>query len=305
MRTIRNIMLVTATVIAIGTSVAAQQFREVIALPTGFQPEGIAVGSGPTFFVSSIPTGAIYRGDLRTGRGAVLVPAQPGRAAFGLAVDARQRLFVAGATTGQAYVYDARTGAEIAVYQLAPGQPTAVNDVVITKDAAWFTDSFRPVLYRIPIAPNGTLGGQGDVEEVPLTGDFVQQAGFNANGIDASPNGNTLIIVQFNTGKLFRVDPVTGTTVEVELSGGDVVFGDGIRLDGKRLYVVQIFLNRVAVIDLARDFRSGNIVEYLSSPALDVPTTIAVMGHWLYAVNARFGTPNPESADYEIVRVSK
>jgi hypothetical protein len=113
------------------------------------------------------------------------------------------------------------------------------------------------------------------------------------------------VVVQFNTGKLFRVDPDTGTAVEVALSGGDVMFGDGIRLEGKRLYVVQNFLNRVAVIDLARDFRSGTIVEYLSSPALDVPTTLAERGHWLYTVNARFGTPNPESAAYDVVRLSK
>ena len=41
---------------------------------------------------------------------------------------------------------------------------------------------------------------------MPLTGDIVYQAGFNVNGIDATPNGKRLIIVQSNTGQLFKVN---------------------------------------------------------------------------------------------------
>ncbi len=79
---------------------------------------------GPTFYVASLATGAIYRGDARTGEGSVVVPALPGRSACGVKYDPRgDRLFVAGSATGQAYVYDASTGATIAVYQLA--DPTA------------------------------------------------------------------------------------------------------------------------------------------------------------------------------------
>ncbi len=73
-----------------------------------------------------------------------------------------------------------------------------VNDVALTNDAAWLTDSFRAVLYRIPLARNGTLVGQSDVQEVSLTGDFELAGGFNANGIDATPDGKTLIAVQTN-----------------------------------------------------------------------------------------------------------
>lgn len=72
----------------------------MIPLPDGFQPEGIAVGTGTTFYVGSIPTGAVYRGDLRTGEGEVLVPAQTGRAAIGLKYHERAGLlFVAGGPT--------------------------------------------------------------------------------------------------------------------------------------------------------------------------------------------------------------
>jgi sugar lactone lactonase YvrE len=306
MPAIRMLTLLISFSVLVSQPASARSFPDVIALPTGFQPEGIAVGRGHTFFVGSIPTGAVYRGDLRTGEGAVLVQPQPGRRAIGLDVDRRNRIFVAGGPTGQAYVYDGDTGEPLAAYQLAPGPQTFVNDVVVTRDGAWFTDSFRPVLYRVPIARNGTLGTQADVQEVPLGGDFVFQPGaFNANGIDATPNGRTLVIVQSSTGQVFGVDPDTGFADRIELAGGNVAFGDGLLLDGKTLYVVQNQLNRVAVVDLASDLGSGTIIGHLTHPALDVPTTIAEFGRRLYVVNARFGTPNPELAAYSVVQLDK
>jgi hypothetical protein len=43
----------------------------------------------------------------------------------------------------------------------------------------------------------------------------------------------------------------------------------------------------------------------ITNPAFDVPTTIARFGNALYAVNARFGTPEPNSATYTAVRVER
>jgi sugar lactone lactonase YvrE len=283
---------------------ATTSWPETIPLPTGFQPEGIDIGNGHAFYVGSIPTGAVYRGDLRTGTGAVLVPAQAGRAAIGLDLSDK-RLFVAGGATGRAWVYDARSGAALASYQLAAGTPTFVNDVVVTRDAAWFTESQGAVLYRVPIGPDGTLGSQADVETVPLTGDFELAPGFNVNGIDATPRGDTLVIVQSNLGRLYTVDAATGEADLIELAGGDVMFGDGILLDGKTLYAVQNQLNRVAVVKLLRDLGTGTITGHLTDPDLDVPTTIAEFGKALYVVNARFGVPDPAAQAYSVVRLER
>ncbi len=223
--------------------------------------------------------------------------------AAGIKVDARERIFVAGAFTGQAYVHDARTGTTLAEYQLGTPGATMVNDVALTNDAAWLTDSFRAVLYRIPLARNGTLGGQSEVQEVPLTADFELASGFNANGIDATPDGKTLIAVQTNLGRLYRIDPATGAADRIELSGGDVAFGDGLLLAGRTLYVVQNELDRIAVVRLSPDLRSGTIVDHLTHSALDVPATIAKHGNRLYTVNARFGIPAPETAPYAVVQL--
>jgi sugar lactone lactonase YvrE len=269
----------------------AEAFPQHIPLPNGFQPEGIAVGTGHTFYVGSIPTGAIYRGDLRTGQGAILNPGSEGASSVGLAVDQRSRVWVAGGSTGTARVIDGRTGAVLASYQLTTAAATFVNDVVTTQHAAYFTDSINPVLYRVPL-------DLGPATTIPLTGDLVYQEGFNVNGVDATPDGRTLFLVQSNTGLVFTVDAVSGVARAVDLGEERVTFGDGLLLEGKRLYVVQNRLNVVAVVDLAPHLRSGRVVARITNSDFDVPTTIARFGSRLYVVNARFGTESPSSAPY-------
>jgi sugar lactone lactonase YvrE len=290
--------------VAMIAAAPAKAFPDVIPLPDGFQPEGIAVGQGSTFYVGSIPTGAIYRGDLRTGEGEILVPAQTGRAAIGLKYDERTGLlFVAGGPTGFAYIYDGETGANVAEIQLTTAD-SFINDVVITRDAAYFTNSRQPILYRVPLEENGELPASPTVEEIPLSGDYVfVPNAFNANGIAATPNGKTLIIVNSADGALYNVDPTTGVATRIDLGGASVPNGDGILLQGKTLYVVQNRLNQIAVVELNSDLTAGTITETLTDPDFRVPTTIARFGNALYAVNARFGTPPTPDTEYEVVRV--
>jgi hypothetical protein len=290
--------VVTLTV-ASGVAAAAPSYPATIPLPRGFQPEGIAIRAN-TFYVGSIPTGAVYRGNLRTGLGAVLVEGQTGRAAIGVAVDNRNRLFVAGGPTGKAFVYNARTGADIASYELGTG---FINDVVVTRTGAYFTNSNRAELYRIPIGNGGRLGST--VQTIPLTGAFQLQLGFNENGIDATANGRWLVIVQSNAGKLFRVNPTTGATTEIALAGESVPNGDGILLAGKTLYVVQNQLTRIAVFRVDAALTAGRLVTRITDGRFAVPTTIDDLGRRLYAVNARFGAPTPATTDYQVVQVRK
>jgi hypothetical protein len=285
--------------VASGVAAAAPSYPATIPLPRGFQPEGIAIRAN-TFYVGSIPTGAVYRGNLRTGLGAVLVEGQTGRAAIGVAVDNRNRLFVAGGPTGKAFVYNARNGADIASYELGTG---FINDVVVTRTGAYFTNSNRAELYRIPIGNGGRLGST--VQTIPLTGAFQLQMGFNANGIDATANGRWLVIVQSNAGKLFRVNPTTGATTEIALGGESVPNGDGILLAGKSLFVVQNQLNRIAVFRVDAALTTGRFVTRITDGRFAVPTTIDDLGRRLYAVNARFGAPTPATTDYQVVQVRK
>ncbi|HEX2990992.1 MAG TPA: hypothetical protein VHO49_09955 [Anaerolineales bacterium] len=302
-RILISLLVVVLSLIAVGGVLAAPGL-EVIPLPDGFAPEGIASGRGSTFYVGSIPTGAIYQGDFLTGEGELLVEPQEGRAAIGLKFDPRSGyLFVAGGPTGEAYVYDTETGATVAVLTLSE-DPSFINDVVITRDAAYFTNSFQQEIYRVPLERNGQLSSTEEVETITLSGDYQFTPGaFNANGIAATPNGDTLIIVNSTEGALYNVDPETGEATRIDLGGGSVPAGDGILLHGKTLYVVQNQLNQVAVIELNSDFTAGTIVETITSERFRVPTTIARFGSSLYVVNARFGTPVTPETDYDVVQV--
>ncbi len=289
---------------------AAPAFPDNIALPNGWAPEGIATGRGTDFYVGSLANGGIYKGDLRTGEGDILVEGVDGRSIVGIKVDTRTNyIFASGRTSGKAFVFDATTGDLMAEYQLTNTTPSFINDVVVTRDAAYFTNSQQPELYRLPLGPGGSLPAAGDVEVIPLSGDYEQVTGFNANGIDATPNGKTLIIVQSATGYLFTVDPNTGIATRIAVTGGEhgglVPSGDGILLLGKTLYVVQNQLNKIAVIDVNLAANTGTVTDYIRDTAFRVPTTIAAFGKSLYAVNARFGTPATPDTDYDVVRVDR
>jgi sugar lactone lactonase YvrE len=202
-------------------------------------------------------------------------------------------------------VVDARTGVVLASYQLATPQASFVNDVVLTRDAAWFTDSLNPVLYKLPFGRGGTLPTAAEVVRVPLTGAIQYGPGNNANGIARTPNGRALLIVQSNTGLLFRVDPATGVTTAVDLGGENVINGDGLLVVGRTLYVVQNRLNTVAVFRLDRDGRQARFVQRVTDPRFDVPTTVAAYRNRLYLPNARFTTEATPDTPYSVVSIPR
>src|SRR5688572_23555329 len=219
-------------------------FPDLIPLPADFGPEGIAVGRGHTFYVGSLaPTtlGQILVGNLRTGTLEELVP-PTGRIAAGMKVDPRTNfLYVAGGTSGRGTIYDAESGAEIASYQFQPPGVNGLNDVVVTHQAAYFTDTNRPFLYRIGLSPNGD---PEDGTVIPLPANFGVRGGCTVgpgprgNGIAATPNGKYLVQVRMSEGQLYRTDTETLTLVPIALTGGDfaggapVCSGDGLLLDG-------------------------------------------------------------------------
>ncbi len=305
---------VIATVIAVVLGAAparAGPFPDSVPLPDDFAPEGIAVGAGSTFYVGSLTTGDIYRGDLRSAAGGVFIDAPPGRAAVGLKADQAHRLlFVAGGATGAADVYDLRSGARVATYQFAPSGEALLNDVVLTGHGAYFTDSFNPVLYRIPIGSRGTLG-QGST--IALTGPAatIVPGAPNLNGIEATPDGSTLIVNHTALGQLFTVDPATGESETIDVDGLTAGTLDGLLLAGRQLWIVENFANRLVQVTLSPDLTSGAITSVISSSLFRVPTTVAEHGDRLAVVNGRFdlglpppfGSGAPPGTDFDVVLV--
>lgn len=266
----------------------AAQVTGRIDLPNGFQPEGIHVSADGTFYAGSLVDGTIVAGDVRTGASHVLVTPPAGRISVGMEVH-DGLLYVAGGPTG-AFVYDATTGATVRAFGVGAG--AFVNDVVVTRDAAWFTNSFDSVLYRLPLS--GGLPGT-DLQTIPLSGDFTLEAGFNLNGIETTPGGRWLISVQSNTGDLFRIDPATGETARIDLGSDSLVAGDGLLRVGATLYVGRN-TNVVDVVRLDGRSRSGRMTDEITSPDFDVPTTLGRHGSRLYVIQARFDVlPTPDT----------
>ncbi|MGW6727118.1 SMP-30/gluconolactonase/LRE family protein [Nocardia sp. NPDC055029] len=298
---------VAATVLMPSHRAAAEDplFPTTIALPAGFQAEGVAIGSLPIAYFGSMADGSIYRANLVTGHGDLLTRG-PGTQALGLRLDDRGRLFVAGGTGGDFRVVDAWTGAVLATYHFATGPQTFVNDMVLTPEGAWVTDSFAPVLYHLPIGPDGALPPPDAVVRIPLTGDIDYVPGaFNANGIVRTPDGTGLLIVQSVTGQLFRVDPTTGLARRVDLGGESLTDGDGLLLQDTTLFAVQNRRNAIAMITLDPAGTVGTLDRRITDPRFDVPATIAAYGDRLYLPNARFGTAPTPNTPYSAVAVDR
>lgn len=290
--------------VSLAPMAAAQQpFPDVIPLPDGFAPEGIAVGKGSTFYVGSLANGAIYRGDLRTGEGEVVVP-NSGGPAVGIEVDAKGRVWVAGGPAGTGTIYDGDTGAILANYQFTAPGASFVNDVVVTRDAAYFTDSnpmqpngAQPQLFKVEIS--AATGPSATFETLPV--DAPNIAFPNLNGIETTPDGSALILAHASNAALYRYDPDSGDTTLVDLGGASLPNGDGLIRRGITLYVVQNFLNQVSALTLSPDGTSATIAKSYTSGDFDIPTTAGLFGSGLYAVNARFSTPT--ATTFDVVRV--
>lgn len=274
-------------------------FPATFPLPDGWRPEGIAIGPGPFAYVGSLADGSIYRADLRTGQGGVISQG-PGTPSVGLKTDWKGRLFVAGGSAGDARVVDTRSGKVLAEYQFVTGT-SFINDVVLAGGAAWFTNSLEAALYKVPLGRHGAL--PDEAQRLALTGDLQIGEGNNANGIAPTPDGRALLIVQSNTGGLFRADPSTGVTQAVDLGGETLENGDGLLLEGRTLYVVQNRLNTVAVLKMNSSGTSARVVERITSEGFDVPTTVAAFHGRLYLPNARFTTTPTPTTTYNVVSI--
>ena len=323
-----NKKLILATLVLAAWSLPAQTalagdkpFAKIVPVLTGSASEGFAIGKGPTAYNSS-PDGSIYKVDLRSGQGQVLVGVQDPEDCFklGMRVDDRTNyLFVAGCVYGNAFVYDADTGALIMEYQLnTSAEFGLINDLTITNDAVYFTDSFRPVLYRLPLSKNGGLPlDPGAATEIPLPSEFTNDDPFccTGNGIVSTPNGKTLIIGHSNLARLYRLDTASGDVDQIAVDGPLSGFLDGIAMQGDTLYIMTpydfpgppVSVDRIQVVQLDKGYLSGTLVQTITDPEnLDGVASGAIFGSSLYVNNARYASvpfPAPSDAPFWVTRL--
>jgi sugar lactone lactonase YvrE len=126
------------------------------------------------------------------------------------------------AGSGMGTIFNAESGDVVASDQFQTS-PTFINDVVLTHEAAYFTDTQAPFLYRVALGPAGTPAI--DATPIPLPGTF------RTSGIAVTPNGEHLFVVDGGTAQLYRIDTATHTPVLVDLGGDTLANADGLLLD--------------------------------------------------------------------------
>jgi Cu-Zn family superoxide dismutase len=250
-------------------------------------PEGIAVGKHGTFYVSTTGDGTIYSGSLGSDTVTPFITGD-GTAAVGIKVR-KGKLYVAGGPSGLIKVYDLTTKALVASFDT--GQGGFLNDLIVTRRGDVFvTDSFRPMIWHV--TAEQVKAGTGTPQGLDVSGSITFAVNqFNLNGI-VQKDKRRLIVVQSNTGQLWRIDLAKGLDAIkkiVEITGVSVPGGDGMILDRGRLVVVQggppAQLN---FVKLKHGARKGKSVRTQTSPNLHGPSTVARDGKFYLVVNADF-----------------
>lgn len=255
-------------------------------------------------YVGSTEDGSVYRA-AADGREAevFLAGGEDGRdAVTGLTVDqGRDLLLVAGRDTGRVFAHALGDGDLVGVARVPGDGRTLVNDVVVVRDAAYVTDSFRPTLYRVALSVDGIGAPEPwlDLDETPVP---FKDGVFNLNGITVTPDGSALLTVHYDTGRLFRVDLGDRSVTEVDLGGELLPNGDGIEVDGSTLHAVSS--GRIVVADLADDAASGEVVDVIDGD-WRFPTTIALRDDDILVVNSQLDMAGGEQgADLPFVVTS-
>ena len=257
--------------------------------PAG-NPEGVAFDKRTkSFFVGVTADGAIYRGTLGSDTVAPYVAGGTGKAAVGLKVK-RGKLYVAGGPTGSITVYDIATKAQVAKFETGSGG--FLNDLQVTRNGdVYVTDSFRPTLWHVTAAQVAAGSGTPqalDVSAIPYEGGGA----FNVNGIVAK-NARTLVVVDTNSGKLFRIrlggDGASIKRID-EITGANVPGGDGMLLDNGRLVVVQGDPAQLSFLKLRHGARTAKLQRTQTSDKLRGPSTVDRAKNLYLVVNADFNT---------------
>ena len=259
--------------------------------PAG-NPEGIAFDKrSKAFYVSITVGGDIYRGSLK---GDTVEPFIEGEgSSVGVKVK-RGKLYVAGGATGAIKVYDLATEALVAKFET--GEGGFLNDLVVTRGGdVYVTDSRRPVLWHV--TGEQVDAGSGEPQELDVSA-IPYETGpndFNVNGI-VKKSSDKLIVVDANSGKLFRIDlEDDGNAIEEidEIEGATVPGGDGMLLDRGKLVVVQGAAKQLAFLKLKRGAREAKLKRTQTSEKLGRPSTVDGARRYYLVVNANFGSGPP------------
>lgn len=250
-------------------------------------PEGVSYDpNNGNFYVGATTDGALYVGNvMESDKMSVFSPAgADGRtAAVGTKVDSDGNLWIAGGRTGSMWVYNGEDASLIAQFT-TPDGAAFINDLALTDSGVYFTDSFRPILWRV------TDMASGEAEPwLDFTGTAIQYTdGFNLNGIVATEDGRYLIVVHSIEGELYRIDTQTQEIIRINTGVVPLTGGDGLVRVDNTVYVLRNRFGEIVPIILDEDLSSGQGGIILTSTLFAYPTTLAYTGNTFLVANSQF-----------------
>lgn len=226
---------------------------DIVPLPDGSRPEGVTAGAHNDLWVACL-SGAVVHVDLASNTSRI-VHREVGIPFSGVKFDVEQgMLFVAASVTGRGYVLHMRDAAgstgngsapvyELAgreVLQLGPPGLSYINDVALSADTAYFTDSFHALLHAVPRrAPADSRGAH--LRRHGTGAHFDTKLGqFRANGaaVYSSTNqSDVLLLANTHTGYLYRVEVWkhnTSSSGQLAKDSSSNVFGSKVKQESSQ-----------------------------------------------------------------------
>ncbi len=262
--------------------------KETYALPGDtLYPEGIAYNPKTgLFYTGSVSNGDILQVDVESGEVKTFAPGavQNRKAVTGLKIDGYGRLWACGGSDNKIHVFDLN-GSLIKTWDTkALFGSGFINDCIIDNTHIYFTDSQVKKVYRTAL----TGSTPGNLEEwLTFTDAQILYAatGTNANGIVNTGDNKYLIVVISSSGKLYRIEKATKTISEITLNS-TVAAGDGLYLDGNKLYVSRNATNQIFPVTLNADFSQGTVGTGFGTN-LRFNTTLDKAGDYFLVVNGQ------------------
>ena len=262
-------------------------------------PEGITEGPGTTFYVGSIDTGTIYRGDLDHGVAEVWLPGglDQRTSVGGLQRDSAGRLVACGLATGHVFVYEVDSGALIA-RRTVPAEGAFLNDVDVVDGVAYVTDSAYPRVWALSLGPD-TVGEPAvfcDLSEYGLA------APNYLNGIVGTADRTAVLVADQAQEALWRVELATGAAAPVELidsqfcADGMALLEPGLLLGvsnrGETQDDAVFFVSTVRSDD---GWATARVTREHADPRWRTPTTLAIVAGRVLVVDAQlWSRPGPK-----------
>ncbi len=259
-------------------------------------PEGIAYSKkNQTFYVSSLQYGKIGKVSM-DGTYQDFITDNNLVSSIGIHINPKENaLYVCVSDPGVAVNTDASTQkklAKVIAYDIKSGKQKFVanlgalnvgganfaNDLDFDKKGnAYVTNSFSPIIYKI------NKKGKASVFASNST---WKQEGFSLNGIVVHPSGN-LIVVQSNTGKLFKINLKNPTQIST-ITAPIIASGDGLILNKTKneLVVISNSENKVYQLLLNSDCTAASLLN-TKSTSMSFPTTGTLVGEKYYILNAK------------------